>query len=128
MTAVQLDEVVRILSTSDLASETTHKLITPITETYVNYHKSRSKSTSEGTRMKSILPLQAYLHATCKKTLTAKTQIPLGIALFLYSTVLTDSDTRVLLETVAGYAQKPSDLVPFAVLLGKDVYAAVHQS
>ena len=130
MCGVTSDEVVRILTTSDLASETASKLITPITEIYVDYHRSKYGSLSSSTdlRVKHILPLQAYLRAACLKLLTANTPIPLGVALFLYKTILPSSDSQLLNAAVAEYATKPSDLVPFAVLLGKDVYDAVHKS
>lgn len=120
-------QVFSILSETDFAPEVTGCIITPVDREYAEFHKERSQRLGEShtitsEKLKSVIPVRAYMQATQLHQIRADTNLPLGILIFLYGSVGPQTDLIRCVQTHLGQEAKGlKHLVPFYFLLGKDI-------
>jgi hypothetical protein len=144
-------DIISALSGLDLATVPAAAILVPAGVSFRAWHKHKSKnrtSTSGGGNMPAMgdnMLLQAWLGTAGINQLTATTLIPIGILILLYNMFATGarvpkprrgggdstfSEHPLVSQAVNELHQKhggellPSTLVPFGLVLGKDVYKA----
>ena len=137
--------IYQLLAISDLSEFAAADLIVPTDRDFIDYHKTKPllhKDTSQKIILKNDMTFKSWRQISGSATITSHTLIPLGFLILLYnkvfehssilkahkSSLLRDHPVTVAINSISSTeATLPSDLVPFAVILGKDVlHQVVH--
>lgn len=134
-------DIYTILATTDLSKKSAQDLFVPIDKTFLEHHQSSDLSdvlqpSLKTQALRSNEAVRAWRYVSGAPNLTSKSLVPVGILIMLYNTVfppvhssgiVADHPISLLIHSCdpTCEVERPSDLVPMAVVLGYDIFRDV---
>ncbi len=130
-------DIYTLLATSDLSKVPAESLLVPTDRSFYEFHSKQnaSRPLSSNIKIRDIPVVKAWRQISASTSITSSTLMPIGILVLMYNQVFGLSSSHlasnpfldrhpvsVAINSVSKtHAHRPSDIVPFAVLLGSDV-------